>query len=158
MCRRCGFSARPVEFFHHAFLMKSDSFLREGNCERITQVNVTSVHDAHAVFKHSCAAGPRLFCKSEAKKKPQGTQVTGSDKIRLNLSLCSMCGATSGKIHDHAHKMIAMIIISMKQPALTLLKLNIYYILLRHLPLTRFMVGFFFVVVGVNVPQEKGQA
>lgn len=33
VCHRCVFSARPVEFFHHAFLMKSDSFLREGNCE-----------------------------------------------------------------------------------------------------------------------------
>lgn len=54
--------------------------------------------------------------KSEAKKKMQGAQVTGSDKISTVRS-----GATSGKIYDHAHKIIAMIIISIKQTALSLL-------------------------------------
>lgn len=46
----------------------------------------------------------------------QGAQVAGSDKIWTVRS-----GATSGKIYDHAHKIIAMIIISMKQTALSLL-------------------------------------
>lgn len=30
VCHRCVFSARPVEFFRHEFLTKSDSFLRGG--------------------------------------------------------------------------------------------------------------------------------
>lgn len=115
VCHRCVFSARPVEFFHLAFLMKSDSFLREGNCERITQIKVTPWTTDTPWTCAQVRLVPDL-CSKVRPKKTQGAQVTGSDKISTVRS-----GATSGKIYDHAHKIIAMIIISMKQTALSLL-------------------------------------
>lgn len=38
VCQRCVFSVRPVEFFHYAFLMKSDSFLLEGNSMHVNAI------------------------------------------------------------------------------------------------------------------------
>lgn len=83
VCHRCAFSARPVEFFHHSFMMKSDSFLWEGNSEWITQINVTAMVDWQAVNRRSCAAGPRLMFRSEAKKKCKELKSQAQIKSRL---------------------------------------------------------------------------